>query len=128
MSESKHSPAPWTVDNFEYPEPMIRAHGRHWAIGGVFKAHQGCTDPSRDTSEAEAKANARLIAAAPELLEAAKPLDLSGWFSHGVLSDPASDLVRIRIALVGTTYEHEVSVGQLRALSAAIAKASGEAA
>lgn len=58
MSDSKHTPGPWRTSG---PDGMdIEAEG-----GSTFWAFV-----SMDTPEAERKPNARLIAAAPDLLEA----------------------------------------------------------
>ena len=68
--------------------------------------------------------NARLIAAAPELLEAASLLP-THWLESGVLSDRRADGLRIKLHIEGTDYEHEFTVAELRAARAAIAKATG---
>lgn len=74
--ETKHTPGPWypTYDSFE---------GRHWVSqqpqGGTFwiaEILSGCMGDETD-------ANARLIAAAPELLNALQ--DAMRWF--GALED-----------------------------------------
>lgn len=68
----------------------------------------------------EAGANARLIAAAPGLLEALRPFDIA-WLDHPVLTDGLT----IRLNVLGASFEAEVTIGQLRAARAAIAKAEG---
>lgn len=65
---SKHTPGPWEVDFETYPI-MVRSQSETWPLvdelgneegrAGVFIANTG-----------DNKANARLIAAAPDLLEA----------------------------------------------------------
>jgi hypothetical protein len=59
-----HTPGPWTLDPSRkyYAHPVIRHHG----IVVVTLAAQG------PANNEECRANARLIAAAPELLEALK--------------------------------------------------------
>lgn len=57
MSTSKHTPGPWSV-NFGFSDDGYP----NYEIAGV----------SRSVTDAERAANARLIAAAPQLLEAAK--------------------------------------------------------
>lgn len=59
-----------------------------------------------------------------ELLSAAKAFNLTSWLSSGVLTSPRSDGLRIHMSIEGADYEATVTVGELRALSAAIAKAS----
>lgn len=66
MTERKHTPGPWAA------EPMT---GR----GAWIKAENGTwTALSCGDTDLEAEANARLIAAAPELLAAVKALEWSG--------------------------------------------------
>lgn len=68
--ENKHTPGPWEVCDAKRPDGFhIRSNARHWSIAAAYHM-AGCSDPSLDISEGEAAANARLIAAAPELLEA----------------------------------------------------------
>lgn len=70
MSEVKHTPGPWGVgaEGAGYP---VNAAQPKWHGGG--KAICACR-PANRTSEAyaEARANARLIAAAPDLLAVAQ--------------------------------------------------------
>lgn len=58
MSETKHTPGPWVVEDPIESLTPIGAHGRN---GGKWVAH--CLGPHQ-------AANARLIAAAPDMLEA----------------------------------------------------------
>lgn len=78
----KHTPAPWMIDEklTDLGAPMITAEtcwkGQKRIIAKVFY-HSGSEDP-------EVHANARLIAAAPDLLEVAKKLafledECGGW-------------------------------------------------
>lgn len=68
MSEAKHTPGPWHVGDQGAGYP-VRAEQPKWQGGG--RAICACR-PANRTNEAhqEAHANARLIAAAPELLAA----------------------------------------------------------
>lgn len=59
MSESKHTPGPWTI-----------AAGRYLLAITPAQTKQIAIFDSDDDWEDEQQANARLIAAAPELLEA----------------------------------------------------------
>ena len=88
MSE-QHTPGPWTFDNgIEFICTDTSLHGE-WAVAKI------------NIVRAEAKANARLIAAAPELLDALKLmrdafLDTEG--SHGTLEQTATDAADAAIA------------------------------
>ena len=65
MSETKHAPGPWIAEQCEGSGFGIR--NNLWGIAHVFSSPDACpTDPT------EAYANARLIAAAPDLLAACK--------------------------------------------------------
>ena len=66
---SDYTPAPWTIDDTQkyYPKSCIRHRG-------VIICHLPTLADSRGAARLEDEANARLIAAAPELLEACKQL------------------------------------------------------
>lgn len=71
MSEFKGTPGPWEVKPEEVDKPYIRIRGTQ--LGGRFKVANVLTPvyegvPVREANET--RANAHLIAAAPELLEA----------------------------------------------------------
>lgn len=70
MSEAKHTPGPWYVDQDERPGMQwnrhIHSQTADYAV--CFMAHSDGKDPARD------EANANLIAAAPNLLEALRDL------------------------------------------------------
>jgi hypothetical protein len=68
MSEHKHTPGPWVVDK---APSMLGGNGFTVRAGGaiICTAFPGA---STDRIEPVAELNARLIAAAPELLEALK--------------------------------------------------------
>jgi len=119
------TPGPWTIATTRrrgYPYRIDAPNGLR-GPGGITSVTRGAAISM--PSSAEGQANARLIAAAPCLLKAALPFDLSDWFSRGVLADTRADEVRVRLLTAGTAYEHEVTAGQLRALAAAIARATG---
>lgn len=68
MTQAKHTPGPWNAEIYEHGEFAIEAHGQGHSGGTLVicsrNRHQG-----RPT---EFEANARLIAAAPELLSVLK--------------------------------------------------------
>lgn len=77
MSNSKHTPGPWTVLPEEADKDYLRIRGTR--LGGRYKVanvHMPRLWEShyvlRDRANAESGSNARLIAAAPDLLEALK--------------------------------------------------------
>ncbi len=71
---TKHTPGPWRIREIRRPNraPQLRIYGKGCAgpLAGVHKPSDG----SRYAFEGDPAANANLIAAAPELLEAAKEL------------------------------------------------------
>jgi hypothetical protein len=100
----KHTPGPWIHDTRGYPHPDVKAaSGRNiactWGVNNQPK-----TPEAAAAQQEIARANARLIAAAPELLEALKE----------VLNNPAGDY--------DASDGYENAVKQARA---AIAKATG---
>lgn len=95
---SKYTPAPWSAERvWDIPETKVHAYccGKPYALAEVY-AMPGA---------GEREANAKLIAAAPELLAAAQ----AAWNCIGELPPTQA----------------RVEVGQM--LTAAIAKATGEA-
>lgn len=67
MSTAKHTPGPWQVDHDDRPGMEWNRHINSGpAMTVCFMAHSDGADPERD------RANAYLIAAAPELLEVAR--------------------------------------------------------
>lgn len=74
MTEGKHTPGLWQV----YHENGSMGSGGHWGIDAMDRrgARVGVCRVFQNSvvSEAEAQANARLIAAAPELLESLKEI------------------------------------------------------
>lgn len=68
MSNSKHTPGPWSVFEHSWCETSISAPGTSNSICLLDINH--ATEESQEADEAQMAANAHLIAAAPELLEA----------------------------------------------------------
>ena len=68
---SKHTPGPWVVLPEECDRPYIRIRGT--VLGGRYKIANvltPCYEGVHEREAEETRANARLIAAAPEMLEA----------------------------------------------------------
>ena len=63
----KYTPGPWTVDE-SHIDGAINAGKRHVALANFYNCHDEEVRVTRD----QQKANAHLIAAAPEMLEALK--------------------------------------------------------
>lgn len=82
MSEAKHTPGPWSLDPEDKSivgkdEDLAIATIENIDVGGDKGFHFG----------EESRANARLIATAPELLEALQLLGDVGCFEHGMLGN-----------------------------------------
>lgn len=95
--ETKHTPGPWFPGG--EPEPMGNCLAKSVCASGSFIAEV----LFKDDDDAEAEANARLIAAAPELLTALEAIDLArhtdaptDWENATKLSDVAFSKVRGR--------------------------------
>lgn len=95
---SKHTPGPWNVSE-EFDGTSIKAGMFH-----VTHTIQACGFHEPDVDKAVTQANARLIAAAPELLEACQAL-----IAYCDKNPPMGD-----------------SLWSVRQIRAAIAKATGE--
>lgn len=114
----RHTPGPWKFDK-EYGNAMDELYGPDGrAIAAIWT--RGCDSPTRVREcykpFAEGVANARLIAAAPDLLSACKDAEtacdeVASWLE----SDEAFDITALVVDLRGV----------MRKLTAAIAKAEG---
>ena len=112
MSEAKHTPGPWAV----FPDSVSEAPEDHVAVviwpnrgsdeDAVCEVYGELTGPDYERPLAEQMANARLIAAAPDLLEAARQAFHLMNTSGQPEERPVSDV--------------------MAALAAAICKATGE--
>lgn len=67
---STHTPGPWYIEEISNRDWQINSDSRDWCLLEITPAIYGESDSLSD----EDKANARLIAAAPDLLEALKSL------------------------------------------------------
>lgn len=78
MSDMKHTPGPWA-----YTEAAITGdRGIHAEGTGIFAEAFADIRRACENNTAEAEANARLIAAAPDMLEALKALRLQALQSN----------------------------------------------
>ncbi len=113
MSErAKHTPGPWATERVTSLDSLVYcrvgpaselAKSRSVAYAGTYgKLPDGSTSPIR-LSEAECEANARLIAAAPELLEALEEARFELWRAldhlHVLVPEDTSAMQKIDAAL-----------------------------
>lgn len=87
MSTQKHTPGPWKVMPEECHRPYIRIRGS--CLGARYKVANVLAPDYKDAPEREAdetRANAALIAAAPELLEAVRCLTVMGRNIDGTVT------------------------------------------
>jgi hypothetical protein len=85
MSEVKHTPGPWTFDG--PPDSIIVWCGPDERVAFIL------------TSDGPAEANARLIAAAPELYAALERLERTVRILPSDMDEPDSPLAQARAAL-----------------------------
>lgn len=87
MKQNKHTPGPWTIHNGGSSEYYIKAD--NWVIAETCKSHA--------TMSSTESANAHLIAAAPDMLEAlegAVERLRSAWAAIEHLRDHAPDTLK----------------------------------
>lgn len=101
MGKCKATPGPWRIEPGE--------HLAQWIVGP--KGQTLCCDEWRDVLPDEANANARLIAAAPELLEALE----------GIIRMECDDCSHVPADCTRACSEEKILMAK-----AAIAKARGE--
>ena len=105
MSDAKHTPGPWAVSTQGVGFEVDSADG--WQVAQAQQRHED----GRGKEATMRLANARLIAAAPELLEAL--IEASEWVSEYVSQMRAYTI-------------SDEAAKSLRRIRAAIAKATGE--
>ncbi len=117
---SGHTTGPWRTLPEECDKPYIRVRGT--ALGGRYKVANVLTPAYEGVNSREAeetRANARLIAAAPKLLEALRPL-------AGLDLRPGGLDQRADSQVIYAREKSQITVGDVRRAIAAIAKAIGE--
>jgi hypothetical protein len=110
MSKSKHTPGPWKAQPREFPEGQWFLEGQ-WEVVSTCENERLIAEAAPHIDSDSEEANARLIAAAPELLEAL--VDLTR-----VMPVLPADAKNIR----GIEQQYDAAN---RAARAAIAKATG---
>lgn len=99
---SKHTPGPWIHDTRGYPHPDVKATSGFniactWGVNGQPK-----TKESYEAQKKIARANARLIAAAPDLLEACQAL-IAYCDKNPPMGDSLWSVRQIRAAIAKAT-------------------------
>ncbi len=138
LTAPPHTPGPWIFD--EVPTScgrcfrigsaeMIDKHEASKGSGARTLPAYGCVYDDWGSGETVNKANARLMAAAPELLAALRPLaSLAPAIKDDMADDCAIITARgplyVALGIEGRTL---ISVGDVRRAVAAIAKAEGRA-
>jgi hypothetical protein len=112
MSNFKHTPGPWHVEHYSRGscEVRITRPKESKGLGPVAYALMDLAGAMTAERISEMKANARLIAAAPDLLDALQKL-----------VDSCADSDGAQYGTLGTSFVRSIA-------TAAIAKATGEAA
>lgn len=99
---SKYTPGPWSVFNHSWSDTTILAYGFEHGICSLDINH--ATEESQEEDEAQMAANARLIAAAPDLLDALE--DLCERMEQIVRDDQSTPCtVKARAAIAKATGE-----------------------
>lgn len=113
----KHTQGPWTLLPEEADKDYLRIRGTR--LGGRYKVanvhhirYEGAHAVVRERDDAETLANARLIAAAPELLEALEGLDEAYCRAGTPLTKAERNedrmrLIAARSAIAKATGEHQ---------------------
>ncbi len=105
MSEAKHTPGPWVSAVLCSNSGWVDIRGKNRVGNYIAYATPKCNGSPDERGDVETIANARLISAAPDLLEAC-----SAWIAY--MDDPA-----------GGSFDDEAKLHE--AMRAAIAKATG---
>lgn len=121
-----HTPGPWKT--IFKPILTETQSPRAWRM--FVTSEMGAVGASNGETVEEATANARLIAVAPDLLEALEPFakfaeHWDAWHSAGLAGQDEDPLYTVRF--VPGQPAVLITLGNLRAARAAIAKARGEA-
>lgn len=97
MTEAKHTPGPWTIGTSAGYNASHVYSGEDGVctVYGIF-SHQSVQQVVDDPRCAEGMANARLIAAAPDMLEALHKAE--GWLAEWASAEPYIGEIRAVIA------------------------------
>lgn len=87
-----------------------------WALPGITRGYWSPAPSKHPNSAKIAYIRADLV---EPLVEALRCLPVE-WLKSGVAADSRSDGLRIEMRIVGTTYEAEITVGDLRSARAAL--------
>ena len=117
MTQGKHTPGPWAVGNRYSETGVFSADGETL----VANTHSSQRNFDRDAQVTEQHANARLIAAAPDLLEA-----LRGLVAEHLPDAEANFEYLSREGNHAQLEQEECDLRKWQAARAVIAKATGE--
>ena len=104
MSEFKGTKGPWSISEGWIDKHVSIGAERHGAIALVLSDMESdytCSEIKRASKRAELSANAKLIAAAPELLEALQ--NCLGWVNNGIARDAHEKAVKAISKALGET-------------------------
>lgn len=93
MNETKHTPGPWKI----YTSPSAQ-----W-VGKDITGEIVCEKPDQQYDRANWQANAHLIAAAPDMLEALKAIEPMTWNDSPLLKVYAKEIEQLRAAIAKAT-------------------------
>lgn len=111
MSQTAHTPAPWFVGNADVEACRWDIYSPYPNGGGADIAHV-IYDTAAAPTEAEGLANARLIAAAPELLDALS--DMYAWLGGSARTPTEREAVEKARAVLAKA-DSDAKVGSPRA-------------
>jgi hypothetical protein len=100
MKTHTNTPGPWKVENWKYKESLIlwRRDGVPTIVGAndaIAEAFNLYRPNAEDEAEGEAWANARLIAAAPEMLAALEELCADKYLADPINADRMANALAV---------------------------------
>jgi hypothetical protein len=88
----KHTPGPWSIDPYQDEDWRVNISSNGWNVASAYHM----TDDPVNVDD-ECMANARLIAAAPELLDV-----LKAWTEYAINKDVPFELISQTRAAIAT--------------------------
>lgn len=112
------TPGPWRASP-RFKSAVVAAH----PVPGMRGSDDVPGYGGHLVAESVAPQNVPLIAAAPDLAEAAEPFAAIDFFPDAPSS---AEAIKVRVSIEGTAYEEFVTIGDFRRIRAALSKAKGE--